>query len=91
MRHHISREVRATIEHSQNDPADLEITIEVAGNEFNILHQLAESLEGVVLALNRDQNFARGGQGIDRQEAQGWWAIDQNEIEVLLNMGKGFP
>ena len=37
---------------------------------MNVAHQLAQALQGVVLALDGDQHLVGRSQGVDRDQAQ---------------------
>lgn len=44
--------------------------VEVPPDQIDIAEQLAQSLQRVVLALDRDEDLLAGDQGVDRQQAE---------------------
>ena len=67
---HIMREIRATVIHGQQYTGDIQIRVERLTNQADILGQLRHALKSVKLALNRNDNFIRAGQPINRQKTQ---------------------
>jgi hypothetical protein len=49
---------------------------------FHDADQLAEPLEGVVFALDRDEDLVGGAQGIGHQDAERWGTIQNDELEA---------
>src|SRR5918997_745612 len=47
------------------------------------LHELRQALEGVVLALYRNEDLIRAGQGVERQKIEGRWAIEEHPVVRL--------
>ena len=54
----------------------------MALDETDVGQQLAEALERVVLALDRDQHLAGSDEGIDRQQSERRRAVDEDVVEV---------
>ena len=54
-----------------------------------LLQQLAEPLQGVVLALDRDQHLVPGDQGVDGEQAQRRRAVDEDVVDLVLVRGDG--
>ena len=42
-------------------------------------HEIGKSLEGEVLAMERDQHSVRGDERVQRQQAERWRAVDDDE------------
>src|SRR5690348_10274372 len=57
--HYLLREIEAIVVHRQENPLDLERGVEPLLHQSNRSQQVAQSLERVVLALDRDENRAR--------------------------------
>ena len=57
--------------------------VEVVADEVDRGDELGQALQGVVLALDRDQRGIRRGQGVDRQEAERGRAVDEDVVVVL--------
>ena len=56
--------------------------IEVRLHQRDVAQQLPETLERVVLALDRDDHVVRGGQAVDGQQPERRRAVDQREVVV---------
>src|SRR5262249_44684725 len=46
------------------------------------VHQLREALQRVVLALQRNKHRVRGGQGVDGEKAERWWAVNEHVVII---------
>ena len=68
---HLVGEIVAPVEHGQDNAPDQEMWVEVLLDQADGLHQLAEPLHGVKLALEGDQNRIGGREGVDRQTGRG--------------------
>ena len=68
---------------------DLELGIEVGLHQVDVAEQLAETLEGVVLALDRNDHLAGGGQTVDGQQTERRRAVDQDEVEIVARPARG--
>ena len=49
---------------------------------------LAQTFQGIKLALQGNQDAVRSGQGVDRQQPERWRTIDQDVIILLCDRGK---
>ena len=47
------------------------------------VHELGQTFEREIFALQRNQNAVRRGQRIDREQAERWRAIDEDVIAVV--------
>jgi hypothetical protein len=47
-------------------------------DHFDVLEELAQALQCVVLALDRNQDFTRCTERVDRQQAKAWRAVDED-------------
>ena len=65
--------------------ADLERRVEVRLHQLDVAQQLAETLEGVVLALDRDEHLVGGGQAVDGEQAERRRAVDEDEVVVAAH------
>ena len=66
----LGREPRTAVEHGQQHGAQPEVAVEFALDQVDGAHQLGDALERVVLALDRNQDFAGGDQCVERQQAE---------------------
>ena len=55
------------VEHHQHDRAELQLRIEVSRHQVDVADELTQSLEGVVLGLDRHQHLGGRGEPVDRQ------------------------
>jgi len=78
--HDLFREVRTVVVHGHDDPGDGESRIEGIADLAERVRQLRDPLEGEVFALDRDQDRIRRRKGVERQEAEGGRAVDEDEI-----------
>ena len=87
MRPHLDRhfggQVRPCVVHRENDALHGEVGIQVIAHEVHRSDELGQPLEGVVLALDRDQDRVRRSERIDGQEAERRGAIEEDVVEVL--------
>jgi hypothetical protein len=58
--------------------------VEMPSHQVDVPQQLAQALQRVVLALNRDQDLCTGDQCVDRQQAQRRRAVDEDVVQRLL-------
>ena len=78
----IGRQLRASVEHRQHDALDVEFRVQVVANEIESGQQLGQSFQGVVLALQRDEDRVGGGQCVDGQQPEGRRAIDEDVVVI---------
>ena len=76
-------QVRPGVEHGQDDPVEREARVEMVADEIDGGEQLGQTLECVVLTLERDEDRIGGGQGIDGQETERWRAIDEDDVVAI--------
>ena len=62
---------------------DLERRIEVALDEVDVAQQLAEPLERVVLALDRNQHLVRRVETVDGQQTERRRTVDEDVVVVV--------
>src|SRR5947209_7012909 len=84
-------EAGASVVHGEHDRAHGQPWIQIALNELNVPNELAEALQGVVLALDRHQHLVGGRQAVDREEAERGWTIDEGEVELAVEPVDGPP
>src|SRR5918999_1281815 len=61
-------EVGARVEHRQEDPSHLEAGVQLFPHHPYALHELRQALEGVVLALYRNEDLVGRGERVERQQ-----------------------
>src|SRR3989304_2634638 len=71
-------EVRPGVEHRQYYTADAQLGVQFPSEQIDRLQELRQPLERVVLALDRDEPLVGCHEGVDRQQAEGRRAIDQD-------------
>jgi len=82
---HLAGQVHSAIEHGEDNALEFQVGIEPRLHEPYGSEKVRESLEGIILALERDQHRVGGREGIDREEAQGGWTVEKGvaKAEVL--------
>ena len=68
--HHLVGELRAGVVHDADDDRHLERRVEVLLHEPDVAQELAQALEGVVLALDGHEDLGRRRQAVHRQQAE---------------------
>jgi hypothetical protein len=86
----LAGELRAGVVHRQQESRDAQLGVEGPSNALGVAEQLAEALEGVVLALDGDDQIVRGGQRVDRQQPQRWRAVEEHHLVVPIDPLQGF-
>src|SRR6185312_6739885 len=76
----LAREVKPRVVHGQQDAVNGEVSVHPSLNHVHRVQQLRQSLESVVLALNRDQDGIRRRQHVDGEETKRWRTVDENEV-----------
>lgn len=79
----LSGEVEAGVVHGQEDAVDGEVRVYASLDQVDRVEELREAFEGVVLALYRDEQAVRGGEHVDGDEAQGWWAVYEYVVVLV--------
>ena len=74
----------APVVHRQDDGGDVQLRVQVRLDHLDVAQQLAHALEGVVLALDRDQHLGRGHERVDGEQAQRRRAVDEDVVEVVV-------
>ncbi len=80
--HDLIGELGPGVVHDKDDRGHLERGVEAFADELDVTQQLAQTLECVVLALDRDDHFAGGREPVHRQQTKGGRTIDQHEVVV---------
>ena len=71
--------------HREHDAADVERRVEVRLHQRDVAQQLTETLERVVLALDRDDHVVGRGQAVDGQQPERRRAVDEGEVVVVAH------
>ena len=67
------------------------LRIEVSRDQIDVFEQLAEPLEGVILALNRDNYLTGGGEAVHRDQAERRRTVDDRVVERVVERFDGPP
>src|SRR5690606_21653963 len=81
----LAREVEALVVHRQQHTVDLQARIDVTLDEADRVQELGQPLQGVELALDRDQHGVRRGEGVQRQQPERGRAVHQDEVVPLAH------
>ena len=64
------------------------VGIQVLGDEPDVAHQLAEALERVVLALDRDQDLGGRRHAVDGEQTERRGTVDEDVVVVVTHLGE---
>ena len=87
-RGHVGGQLRARVVHRQEHSLDREPGIEMVADEVDRGDQLVEPFQGVVLALQRDQDLIRRREAVDGQEPERRRTVDEDVLERLVDRAK---
>jgi len=77
---HLAGQIGAVVVHRQQHAFDSEVGIEGSSHPLDGLHELTDSLECQVFALQRDQHRVRGYKGVQSEETQRRRAVDEDVV-----------
>ena len=77
---HLHGQIGAPVEHSQQNAFQRQLRVQRAPHNANRVHQVAETFQSEILALNRNQNAVSSTEGIQRQKLQRRRAVNENEV-----------
>ena len=80
----IGRQASGGLIQAKHNPADHQVAIQAAFHQGRGFKQFRQTLQSQKVRLQRNENFFRGGQCIDRQNPQRRGAIHHNVVERLL-------
>ncbi len=86
---HLLREIEPRVVHREQHAVDRERGIEVPLHEFDGIEELRETLERVVLALDRNQHAVGRRQHVECEEAERGWTIDHHVLILLAEIPQG--
>ena len=79
------REACPVVIHGEENAFDRERRVNRASESHQRVEQLGDALQGQVFALNGNEDRVACRQGIQGQEIEGRWAIDENVIVFVAN------
>jgi hypothetical protein len=88
---HLGRQPGACIVHGEDDAEDVEARVEDAADQAERVAELREPLEGVVLALDRDQHGVGGREAVHRQQPERGGAVEDHEIVLTGSRSESRP
>jgi len=77
---HLSGEAGASVVHREDDGSEDEIRVEIDRDAVDRSHKLADSFKGVVLGLDGQEKLGGGDQGVEREESEGGWAVEDDIV-----------
>ena len=80
----LGRKTGACVVHREQNRADLEGGIELGGDQAHRAQQLPQTFEGVVLALDRDEDLVRTHQRVQGEKAQARRAVDKHIVQAAV-------
>ena len=85
------REIQPRVVHRQQHTVDRERGVEVPLHQLDRVEELRETLQRVVLALDRNQHAVRGRQHVERQEAERGRTIDDHILILVSEITQRAP
>ena len=73
----------AAVVHRGQDAVDGQARVEPVADLLDRLDQQGDAAHGEELALQRDDDPVRGGEGVDRQQAERGLAVDEDDVVVV--------
>ncbi len=89
--HDLVAQLGPGVVHHEHDGAQLERLVEVLLHEGDVAQELAEAFEGVVLALDRDEDLGGRGEPVHGEQAERRRAVDVDEVVVVADLLEGPP
>src|SRR5665647_2007851 len=80
----LGRKTGATVIHGQQDRGHVQPRVEVALDQLDVLQQLGESLQCVVLALDRDEDLIGRDKRVDGEQSQTRGTVDQHVVVAFF-------
>ena len=80
---HLERQVGAAVEHGQQHALQGQLGVEAPLDQPHGGQQVAQTLQGVVLALDGHNERVGRAQGVDGEQLQGGGAVDKDVVVVL--------
>ncbi len=84
----LARQIQAAVVHGQQYTGDLQLFVQMPLDEPDRVEQLAQTLQGVVFALNGDEDGVGRRQGIECQQAQRRRAVEDDILVVSAHVPK---
>src|ERR1700682_71097 len=72
----------AGVVHHEHDGRYLKGRVQALANEVDVAEKLAQTLEGVVLTLDRYDHLGGGGEAVHGQQAKRWGTVDDDVVVV---------
>src|SRR5579875_2662157 len=79
-REHFTGVQRPGVVHGGQEAVDRQLRVEPLRHLLDGLHEQGDTAHGEVLALQRHEHAVRGGERVDRQQAQRRLAVDQHDV-----------
>jgi hypothetical protein len=73
-------QLRPRVEHRHDDARQPKRRVDVLLDEADVVEQLTEPFEGVVLALDGDDELLRGRERVDREEPERGRTVEEDEV-----------
>ena len=86
---HLEGQVGPPVVHRQHHALQLQGGVEPLLRQPDGIQQIAQPLQGVILALDGNQQGVGGAQPIQGQQLQGGGAVDEDKVIALLHLADG--
>lgn len=88
---HLDSQVGPLVVHRQQDAVDIECRIERAPDSSHGADELRETFERKVFAMERDENGIGSHETVEREQPQGWGAIQKDVVVRRFDAGQKNP
>src|SRR5215212_9325353 len=79
----VGGQVGSSVKHREDEPLDRERRVQVVPDEIARGDELREALQGVVLALSRNEDRGRRRECVDGEETERRWTVDEDVVIAL--------
>jgi hypothetical protein len=86
---HLVGQLGAPVVHGQQDRRHVQRRVQVGPHQFDVGQQLAQALQRVVLALDRDEHLVTGDQGVHREQSERGRAVHEHVVHRELVQHRG--
>lgn len=82
-------EIGAVVVHRQEDTLDRQGVLVGLADSCDGIHELRDAFEGEELALDGDEYAICGEKGVECEEIEGRWTVQDDEVKLLSDFGQG--
>ena len=86
---HLGGEIGTAIKHGQGHTENIQTGVQTLFHHAQRCHQVAETFQRIVFALDRDQNAVRSTKAVQSQQFQRRGTIDEDQIILIFHPMQG--